>query len=339
VTNLVCFDFEWHVADTGYQLQDLESGSPGVPSSVSDFPLGMCLTSPAWTFWLPRGPIHQHRSYQPFCDQRAGALFRRFADLDIGAPRSFVAFANNFGPLTCGSPLLTDASSGMEQLGEDIGIWIWGVFLMRCAVKLWDAVRGRDARYLRRQFHHVATGPNYELWSYNYPPGTHPDPIPAIIRTQIVGTCSSTARGLGLEKSLIAAAKGLLAEWIRHNVRDAVRFECGMTVDRNELALSLVPKDLLAGLWLQLAGAIQGRLECRKCLACDNWFEVSREDQGYRRRRTTCSDPCRSHLYRDRKKDARRLHERGCTLKEIAAAVGSTPGTVRGWLKSDRGSR
>ena len=49
-----------------------------------------------------------------------------------------------------------------------------------------------------------------------------------------------------------------------------------------------------------------------------------------------CSDKCRSKDYRERKKRARQLADRGFKLSRIAKELRSNNATVRGWLKAKK---
>jgi hypothetical protein len=101
------------------------------------------------------------------------------------------------------------------------------------------------------------------------------------------------------------------------------------------LALRFVPRNLLAGVWFQLAQSISGDREHRQCLGCGTWFEL---DPGVTRNdRQTCSDRCRARIYRERKDRAVQLADEGKTPKEIATELDSDVKRVKGWIKQRKG--
>jgi hypothetical protein len=89
-------------------------------------------------------------------------------------------------------------------------------------------------------------------------------------------------------------------------------------LDLGQLVMQIVPSNLLAAMWLQLAHAIAGNKQYRACRECGNWFEISSEDDGLTARREFCSDPCKSRDYRRRREQALALKAEGRTLQQIA---------------------
>ena len=69
------------------------------------------------------------------------------------------------------------------------------------------------------------------------------------------------------------------------------------------MAMTLTAHNLLGGLWLQLALAISQRVTYRRCLGCGDFLTI--HPNAYRTNRRTCSDRCRSQIYRDNKGVAR----------------------------------
>ena len=101
--------------------------------------------------------------------------------------------------------------------------------------------------------------------------------------------------------------------------------------NHRRMSLYLAPTSLLGAIWLQLAQAIQGNKQYRQCEQCLRWFEVGaqvREDAKF------CKQSCRSKAYRERRKEARQLHESGLSFKEIAKRFDTKVTTVKGWIKS-----
>lgn len=99
---------------------------------------------------------------------------------------------------------------------------------------------------------------------------------------------------------------------------------------QRRLKVRFRPTSLIAAVWVQLALAIEGDLNYRQCEQCMRWFEIAaekREDAKF------CSNACRFRAYRGRQKEARDLHARGMSIKQIAAEIGSDIGTVSGWVE------
>jgi len=66
-------------------------------------------------------------------------------------------------------------------------------------------------------------------------------------------------------------------------------------------SLSFFPKHLLGCLWLQLARAITGNKQFRRCVVCQTFIEISTDQTGSREGKKTCSDRCRQKLSRERR--------------------------------------
>lgn len=88
--------------------------------------------------------------------------------------------------------------------------------------------------------------------------------------------------------------------------------------------------NLLNALWLQLAFAIGRDAQFRQCTSCGSWFEVSPESR--RADAQYCREACRVSAYKGRRREARRLHAAGTSLREIARNLGTTAKVVRGWI-------
>jgi hypothetical protein len=69
--------------------------------------------------------------------------------------------------------------------------------------------------------------------------------------------------------------------------------------ERKDMALHVVPRSLLAAIWLQCARVLTLNPEFRQCHNCGKWFELSHDA----RRKTTkyCEDRCKVAAYRKRK--------------------------------------
>ena len=69
--------------------------------------------------------------------------------------------------------------------------------------------------------------------------------------------------------------------------------------DRGKLRLFIRPQSLIAGMWLQLALAIEGDRQYRSCEGCGRWFEVGGGQK--RSDAETCGPSCRKRRERARK--------------------------------------
>jgi hypothetical protein len=79
-----------------------------------------------------------------------------------------------------------------------------------------------------------------------------------------------------------------LAKWIG-NGRTFANLEASLRVDRTSVRLRIVPKNLLSGLWLQLAKNLAGGMERRFCRQCSKLFEAGK-GTGRRLDAKFCSD-------------------------------------------------
>ena len=82
-------------------------------------------------------------------------------------------------------------------------------------------------------------------------------------------------------------------------------------------------------LLVQAAEAAVNEWTLRNCLHCGKPIAAAAN----RTDRVFCSDSCRVQDYKKRMRKAVQMHRKGKALPQIAAAVGSDPTTVRGWLR------
>src|SRR5579872_2624654 len=91
-----------------------------------------------------------------------------------------------------------------------------------------------------------------------------------------------------------------------------------------------VPRTLFAALCLQFALALAGNKNYQQCVSCGKWFEllpgVNRAD------RQTCSQTCRTRVYRQRKERALALHAEGKTARAIARELEAKVDAVVKWI-------
>jgi hypothetical protein len=91
-----------------------------------------------------------------------------------------------------------------------------------------------------------------------------------------------------------------------------------------------VPKNLFAAMCLQFALALAGNKNYLRCVSCGKWFEllpgVNRADK------QTCSQTCRTRVYRQRKERAMALHAQGKTARAIARELDAKVDVVTKWI-------
>ena len=82
---------------------------------------------------------------------------------------------------------------------------------------------------------------------------------------------------------------------------------------------------------LQMAAAILENKDFRQCLQCEKWFEAS--PATLQANKQFCSASCRMKAYRERQKEAVRLHAQGETVEALAERFESDTETVRSWIE------
>ena len=246
--------------------------------------------------------------YEPLREEPA--LFRKFADLDPADESRILAFANRYGRLEMEEPNYVD----------NLGSWKQEAGQMFVYVGYWDAYR--DGRWDR------------------------PHKLNDVFRKQFIDTIFSheateTREQMGMSTlpdrdrlTLAQAALLSIRSTINQNLAQwgtdtCVVYEQGP----DRLGLRLVPRNLLAALWLQFARAVDGERDYRQCRSCRQWFQITYDNTGRRKTRVFCSNACRSKAYRARIEEAQALFDAGTSLVDISERLGSDVDTVRRWVK------
>ena len=319
--------FYWRVPECGFEWIDAKPSAfqrDGTLETVEDRYLSVKLTE------------SRYRSYDPL--QETG-LFRTFADLN--PTRSAVCeFANQYGLLgsdptrDCAPSVRIQRSIGgnhfQQYAGETLESWTAEHRAMRDAVALWDAVKSRpDGNYGK-----AATPVKYLSaviqWSGNatvsYAPRSQSgfqivsEAQPEIFMRFTPGDLTLPAqyalqRIINRKLKEHSSAAKLMWDWRRRNP---------------DLGIQLAPTSLIAAIWLQLALAVDGDKNYRRCEACRKWFELSAEVRGDAK---FCKQACRFKAYRGRQQRARELDSAGVPVGKIAAELDTEVATVKGWLK------
>jgi hypothetical protein len=330
--------FYWRVPEHGFEWIDAK------PDTAAQAEVHRYLV-----FNTSDSGFQQFSPYDPMV--RESALFRIFAEMSP-AEESVLIFANEYGllgsdPTRYGPPtekVERPLGNGLSvsALGERLESWAAEQHTMREAVDLWDASRGIPERdYGGHQ------GPEDYLasairWSGQTSVGYF-GPAPNAKRSVNVLTVRSTFQivSSGQEElfkrfapgDLVLPAQYALQRLVNRKMREhasTAKLLWDWTRHRPDLRTQLVPTSLIAAMWLQLANAIDGNRDYRRCEACRKWFEVgsaSREDAKF------CRRACRFKAYRLRQQRARELAKGGMAPREIAAEIDSDIKTVKGWLK------
>jgi hypothetical protein len=96
---------------------------------------------------------------------------------------------------------------------------------------------------------------------------------------------------------VIAAARSVLTNRINEVLVGTIDAGLIASPRGGRPSLHMVPKDLLAGLWLQFARAVAGGKEYSRCEQCGSWFEIS-SPEGGRVDKRYCSTACRARKWR-----------------------------------------
>ena len=325
----VPLQFTWEVAESGHRW--VESHALDAPKARTRF----------LTTGRPIGSgVVQVRRYQPLSS--CSGLFRDFAATEP-SPEAIKAFADRYG-LLGGSllkhiPLHEEARGKQARLGtgEQLGAWVKEILTMGHAVDLWEAARHGDVERLGEQIHWEPDGSGVRIDTH---PGVELTDLPRAPLHVDKGWIAS--RHLGddvlsrfvpgdVVKPALYRVQSVINEHLHGRASPRLLWD----EDRERLGLYIVPDGLIGALWLQFARAAERNTTFRRCAECGSWFELApgtgRSDKLY------CSTPCRIRAYRRRQAEAARLHAEGRSVEEIARALESEPGTVRGWIDRQAG--
>lgn len=293
------FDCMAEVSQSGYEWR-MESGEP---------------------FLVPLDPRAERRRYDPLAETTA--LFREFADLSMSED-SILGFANMYGSM--GRFLASHRPDILRKYGESRSQWFYKINEMKIAVGLWDMVQNKDSDGLARHIQWVS----HDRVAFDSSAGFSLDEELAHLAWQ------REYRGLiaGCEcGDLVEPARRIIWSCVAQNLGgDAsvgIKSEPGVA----EMQLCVRIAGLNDALWIQFAQAIQGNKSYGQCRTCGEWWELHPDVA--RTNKRTCSNACRSKVYRQRKTKARRMFADGIVINEIAERLDAEPSTVQKWI-SDR---
>ena len=317
------FDFSWSVAE-GY-----EWFAPSKAERLSDAP------GAGWV--LREVPNQAARSYQPLTD--ATGLFRTFASAKP-TKAGVLAFANEYGLLGTERYLdpdpreVPDALATEPVVGERLSDWIAHLLVMKDAVEVWDLVATKNEAGLKklqrsRKLFTEASG--------------HRLAERAAVERQ---HDEYTSDGFELRHSYYRSPKSgslLQDAWDfvidtadQHLEETGVQMTMTRGSTQHTARFSIAPSSLLAAMWVQFAEAVSEQKTYERCRQCGTPFEVSTAQTGARTNRRFCSDEHKNQFHYEKRTRARKLRDKGATLREIADEYETTVAAVRKWLATGR---
>ena len=220
-------------------------------------------------------------------------LFRKFADVAADED-SIRAFANAYGPLGLDYDVL-------NRQPEDLP-----------AVEYETDVENREA--LLEDARPYRYGDAFNTWATTLD----------AFRSAVARYDVWRATGSVVARHAVEAA---CTEGMRETY---VGFELSGSEEGRPSQLRVRVGSLAGAVWVQLARAVEGRVEYRACQACGRWLAVPDATAG-RADRAYCGTACRSAAYRARKSLAVRLAGEGVPAGEIADRLGVDQEAVLGW--------
>jgi hypothetical protein len=214
---------------------------------------------------------------------------------------------------------------------------------MRQCVRLWQLIDAGNTEELSRRIRWELDKEGTPFVQYHggadVRPG-QPVPAPVVIASASVYPERTSQMNAA---DLVTPALLYIQTVVNEHLEGRATPQLHRSPGQKDLAIYPVPKDVLGGIWLQFAGAVSGNKEYSRCEVCRAWYEVgatgrSRKDETRKSRkdRQYCSPRCKQEAFRRRKAKVLELHAKRMKAKLIAPQVGSTVGTVKGWIASQK---
>jgi hypothetical protein len=236
-------------------------------------------------WWLVEGQASD--PYQPLRD--ALALFRTFADISEHNRDAVADFVREYGSLVVGAQQLAGTDG---RAGEPWALWRREIGAMRRAIELWEARPDELAKWIRfdddRCWVDLGDAAAVETIAT---PDHHPE-----LWVLLAGRMPKQRR---LRRAALFYVQGQANDRLKEHTAARLLFD----PDSDQERVHVLPRNLLGALWLQLARAVEGDKEYRRCEECQRWFEVSPE--GMRPESKYCGTACRMRAYRRRKAKGR----------------------------------
>lgn len=313
-------DFAWEVPEGGFSW--LETKAVGEEKEAAYLTSGQ-----------PLGVAGMVTRYTPL--KLYTGLFRTLAETSP-TKEGILAFANEYGLLGDEQKFVPLTYKGETTMGtgEPLSIWFNEIHAMHRALELWDAVNEGNLDLLSQRIawktFEDGSGVMYDshlgldIGARIKPPYVRegmwiaaPDVHPDLLERFRPGDLTAPALYY-VQKAVNKRLEGRISPRLLWNKK------------KTRLGLYMAPGSLIGATWLQFAQAIDGRKEYRRCEECRTWFELSPETA--RTSKLYCSNACRSRAYRKRQAEARRLHEAGKSIEEIAQILDTEIETARGWV-------
>jgi hypothetical protein len=236
------------------------------------------------TTGAPQAAPYDVLTYAPL--QRTG-LFRNFAELALDR-ESIKAFANKYGLLTDGEPILIGNQQGR---GETLDFWRNSIREMSEVFDLWLAITSGDSAKLNKVI----------KWTDDLVAYTSGSRRTGSRWMNIAGAIHHPALFDTFKKGdVFQPAWYVIQALTNAHVRQGISPKLLWNPSRTRLSLYQVPENLLSALWLQFARAVDGNRTYARCEECRNYFEVSSPDGG-RRDKQFCESACRARNWRKMK--------------------------------------
>jgi hypothetical protein len=313
--------------------------------------------SPAPQLVLASLPDRGIRVYEPLKER---GLFLTFADTPPTA-EGIVQFANRYGPL--GFParitvvaqetsdyeasifypnetlqeqkrLLLNPHYGAPQM-EAIVAWKNEIVWMRHLTQLWQATQA-DWKLLRRNI----------IWQgdkiiHRWEPTEQRDEEESDPRSKGEAIWDDTV--LRAPDGSMFFRRGELAgpalyfvmRAVNQRIGDAVHPQLCWSIERHRPELLYREEvGLLGAMYWEFAQALDKGWKYRQCPICRKSFQLAPGEN--RTNRLTCSNTCRTYLYRQRMDEARQLRQQGQSPAAIAKKLNTTVATVKKWIAKEQ---
>jgi hypothetical protein len=232
-------------------------------------------------------------------------LYRAFARLD-STEDAYLQFANKQGLLGIGGLLVREQgtyASVSQTMGEPFYRWRLAQYRMRVVTDILDAIQANDTEQLRQWFRVTRQSVVFEREDAGKGRRMSVVTSPELNIREYLWKWAS---GVPENERLIRFARGHAQNEINEAMagdkdegESATLARIIYDGDREAMSLRVVPRNLLAALWLQCARVLTLNPAFHACEYCGKWFELS--PAARRRQSKYCSARCKVAAYRARK--------------------------------------
>jgi hypothetical protein len=172
-----------------------------------------------------------------------------------------------------------DGSQATTMLIESMDRWAYELEDLKRLVNLWDLIKHKDLSQLRSLLYREPGGIYIKL-------GKQKDLVDD--NKSALARKWNNESGQPLEVSL---------QYLTASINKKVMGNIYPTVlPEYKRKVYLLPRNLLAAMWLMFLWEVSGEVRPRRCPCCEEWFDPKRST------RITCSDRCRKRLSRQNRK-------------------------------------